>query len=142
MTETEARTMLHLYLFEGDESLLPAGNLSYGQRTRLLFAILALQGANFLVLDEPMNHLDIPSRERFEEALAAFPGTALMVTHDRAFIDRYATGIWAVEDGTIRRYLDRGELGRRPSDSDIYRLPPDPGLPSGEHFQGSPPSRE
>ena len=115
MTETEARTMLHLYLFEGDESLLPAGNLSYGQRTRLLFAKLVLQGTNFLVLDEPMNHLDIPSRERFEEALEAFPGTTLMVSHDRAFIDRYATGIWAVEDGTIRRYLDRRESGRRRS---------------------------
>ena len=107
MTETEARTMLHLYLFEGDESLLPAANLSYGQRSRLLFARLVLQGANFLILDEPMNHLDIPSRERFEEALAAFPGTTLMVTHDRAFIDRYATGVWKVEDGAIRRYPDR-----------------------------------
>ena len=113
ITETEARTMLHLYLFQGDEALLPAGNLSYGQRSRLLFARLVLQGANFLVLDEPMNHLDIPSRERFEEALAAFPGTALMVSHDRAFIDTYATGVWAVEDGTIRRYPDRGRLGRR-----------------------------
>ena len=115
MAETEARTMLHLYLFEGDESLLPASNLSYGQRTRLLFAKLALQGANFLVLDEPMNHLDIPSRERFEDALAAFPGTTLMVSHDRAFIDRHATGIWSVEDGTIRLYPDRDELGRRRS---------------------------
>ena len=115
MTETEARTMLHLYLFERDESLLPAGNLSYGQRTRLLFAKLVLQGANLLVLDEPMNHLDIPSREQFEDALAAFPGTALIVSHDRAFIDRYATGIWSVEDGTIRRYLDRRESGHRRS---------------------------
>ncbi len=115
MTETEARTMLHLYLFEGDEALLPAGNLSYGQRTRLLFDKLVLQGANFLVLDEPMNHLDIPSRERFEEALAAFPGSVLIVTHDRAFIDPYATGIWSVEDGTIRRYLDRREVGHRRS---------------------------
>ena len=113
MSETEARTMLHLYLFQGDEALLPAGNLSYGQRSRLLFAKLVLQGANFLVLDEPTNHLDIPSRERFEEALAAFPGTVLMVTHDRAFIDSYATGTWAVEDGTVRRYPDRVKLGRR-----------------------------
>ena len=113
MTETEARTMLHLYLFQGDEALLPAGNLSYGQRSRLLFARLVLQGANFLVLDEPMNHLDIPSREQFEEALAAFPGTVLMVSHDRTFIDRYATGIWAVEEETVRRYPDRGKLGSR-----------------------------
>ena len=113
MTETEARTMLHLYLFQGDEALLPAGNLSYGQRSRLLFARLVLQGANFLVLDEPMNHLDIPSREQFEEALAAFPGTALLVSHDRTFIDRYATGIWAIEEETVRRYPDRGKLGSR-----------------------------
>ena len=110
MTETEARTMLHLYLFEGDEPLLPAGSLSYGQRSRLLLAKLVLEGANFLVLDEPVNHLDIPSRERFEEALEAFPGTVLMALHDRALIDRFATGIWAMEDGTIDRYANRREL--------------------------------
>ena len=62
MTVTEARTMLHMYLFEGDEPLQPAGSLSYGQRSRLLLAKLVLEGANFLVLDEPVNHLDIPSR--------------------------------------------------------------------------------
>ena len=112
MTETEARTLLHLYLFEGDEPLLPAGRLSYGHRSRLLLAKLVLEGANLLVLDEPVNHLDIPSRERFEEALDAFPGTALVAVHDRAFIDRYATSIWAVEDGAIRRYADRSEIGR------------------------------
>ena len=112
MTETEARTLLHLYLFEGDEPLLPAGRLSYGQRSRLLLAKLVLEGANLLVLDEPVNHLDIPSRERFEEALDAFPGTVLVAVHDRAFIDRYATSIWAVEDGAIRRYADRSEIGR------------------------------
>ena len=107
VSETEARTLLHLYLFEGDEPLLPASSLSYGQRSRLLLARLVLEGANFLVLDEPMNHLDIPSRERFEEALDAFPGTVLMAVHDRTFIDRYATAIWNFKDGTIRRYTDR-----------------------------------
>ena len=110
MTETEARTFLHQYLFEGDDPLLPAASLSYGQRARLLLAKLVLGGANFLVLDEPVNHLDIPSRERFEEAIEAFPGTVLMALHDRALIDRFATGIWAMEDGTIRRYADRREL--------------------------------
>ena len=110
LTETEARTLLHLYLFEGDEPLLPAGSLSYGQRSRLLLAILVLEGANFLVLDEPMNHLDIPSRERFEEALEAFPGTVLMAVHDRAFIDRHATAIWAIESRSVHRYSDRSEL--------------------------------
>ena len=112
VTETEARTMLHLYLFEGDEPLLPAGSLSYGQRSRLMLARLVLEGANFLVLDEPVNHLDIPSRERFEEALAAFPGTVLMAVHDRALVDRLATGIWAMQDDAVRRYEDRRELER------------------------------
>ena len=110
VTETEARTMLNLYLFEGDEPLLPAQSLSYGQRSRLMLARLVLEGANFLVLDEPVNHLDIPSRERFEEALEAFPGTVLMAVHDRALIDRLATGIWAMEDDAMHRYADRLEL--------------------------------
>ncbi len=112
VSETEARTLLHLYLFEGDEPLLPASSLSYGQRSRLLLATLVLEGANFLVLDEPMNHLDIPSRERFEEALDAFPGTVLMAVHDRTFIDRYATAVWNIEDRTIRRYTDRHSATR------------------------------
>ena len=116
ISETDARTLLHLYLFEGDEPLMPAGSLSYGQRARLLLAKLVLEGANFLVLDEPMNHLDIPSRERFEEALDAFPGTVLIAVHDRTFIDGYATAIWSVEDGTVRRYRDRTELARRAAD--------------------------
>ena len=115
MTETEARTLLHLYLFEGDEPLQPAGDLSYGQRARLMLAAMVLKGANFLLLDEPMNHLDIPSRERFEEALEAFPGTVLMAVHDRAFIDRRSTAIWAVQSGTIRRYEDRAEFTRMES---------------------------
>ena len=102
--------MLHLYLFEGDDPLLPVGSLSYGQRASLLLAKLVLEGANLLVLDEPVNHLDIPSRERFEEALEAFPGTVLMAVHDRALIDRYATGIWCMEGGTVGRCVDRREL--------------------------------
>ena len=115
MTETEARTLLHLYLFEGDEPLQPSGNLSYGQRSRLMLAEMVLKGANFLILDEPMNHLDIPSRERFEEALETFPGTILMAVHDRAFIDRRATAVWAAQSGTIRRYEDRAEFTRMES---------------------------
>ena len=111
VTETEARTMLHLYLFEGDEALLPAGRLSYGQRTRLLLAKLVLEGANLLVLDEPVNHLDIPSRERFEQALEAFPGSVLMAVHDRDLIERFATTIWSIEGGGIRRYEKLSEVG-------------------------------
>jgi ATP-binding cassette, subfamily F, member 3 len=59
------------------------------------------------LLDEPVNHLDIPSRDRFEQALAAFEGTVLAVVHDRYFIGRIATEVWGVEDGSVRRVDDR-----------------------------------
>lgn len=101
MTETEARSFLHYFLFEGDDSLRPIASLSYGERSRLALATLVAEGCTFLVLDEPINHLDIPSRSRFEEALANFPGTILAVVHDRYFIDRFATTLWRVVDGRI-----------------------------------------
>jgi len=65
-----------------------------------------------LLLDEPINHLDIPSRERFEQGLAAFEGTVLTVVHDRYFIGRFATGLWALEKSTIRRYIDLEDMRR------------------------------
>ncbi|MEZ4540108.1 MAG: ABC-F family ATP-binding cassette domain-containing protein [Chloroflexota bacterium] len=101
MSETEARSFLHYFLFEGDDSLRPISTLSYGERSRLLLAALVAEGCTFLLLDEPINHLDIPSRTRFEEALATFSGTVLAVVHDRYFIDRFATEIWQVTDGGI-----------------------------------------
>jgi ATP-binding cassette subfamily F protein 3 len=110
MTETETRSFLHYFLFAGDEVFRKVGALSYGERARLLLAKLVAEGANCLLLDEPVNHLDIPSRERFEGALAAFPGAILAAIHDRAFIDRFATAVWALEGGTVRRYLDREEM--------------------------------
>jgi ATP-binding cassette subfamily F protein 3 len=109
LDETDARRFLHLFLFAGDEVFLPVGNLSSGERARLALATLVLQGCNLLILDEPTNHLDIPSRERFEEALDGFEGTVLAVSHDRAFIASQADGLWAVEDGNIRTYLDLEE---------------------------------
>jgi ATP-binding cassette subfamily F protein 3 len=87
-SETEARAFLHQYLFSGDDVFIPTGRLSYGERARLLLACLVAQGCNLLLLDEPINHLDIPSRVRFEQALATFEGTALVVSHDRYFIRR------------------------------------------------------
>ncbi len=103
--ETEARNFLHYFLFEGDDVFVPVGRLSYGERARLILAKLVVSGVNCLLLDEPVNHLDIPSRERFEAALEAFPGTVLAAAHDRAFIDRFATALWVVTDGTIRLRL-------------------------------------
>jgi len=99
--ETEARSFLHYFLFEGDDPLRPASSLSYGERARLSLAMLVASGCNFLMLDEPINHLDIPSRARFEQALTQFEGTVLAVVHDRYFIERFATRIWVVVDSTI-----------------------------------------
>jgi ATP-binding cassette subfamily F protein 3 len=101
--ETLARNFLAYYLFTGDEPLKPISMLSFGQRTRLLLASLVADGCNCLLLDEPINHLDIPSRTQFEQALAQFDGTVLAVVHDRYFIQRFAEEVWWVESGTIRQ---------------------------------------
>jgi ATP-binding cassette subfamily F protein 3 len=102
-SETDARTYLHKYLFSGDEVFTPVSRLSYGERARLSLACLTARGCNLLLLDEPLNHLDIPSRARFEQSLADFGGTILVVTHDRYFIAAFASEIWTIADGTIRR---------------------------------------
>jgi ATP-binding cassette subfamily F protein 3 len=75
--------------------------LSGGERRRLALACLVAGGANFLVLDEPTNHLDLESREALEQALEAFPGTVLLVSHDRALLDAVSHRLLAVEDGKL-----------------------------------------
>ncbi len=102
LNETEARSFLHTFLFAGDEVFTPVGKLSFGERSRLALALLASRGCNFLLLDEPINHLDIPSRESFERAMARFQGTVLAVVHDRYFIERFATTLWMVEGGGVQ----------------------------------------
>jgi ATPase subunit of ABC transporter with duplicated ATPase domains len=106
MDETATRSFLHFFLFGGDSVFTPVRLLSFGERARLALARLVAQGCNFLLLDEPINHLDIPSRSRFEQALAAFEGTVLAIVHDRYFIEEFASGIWRVADGTVRRTED------------------------------------
>ena len=101
LNETNARTLLHKYLFSGDEALLPVAQCSFGMRSRLMLACLVAQGVNFLLLDEPLNHLDIPSRSQFEKALADFEGTILAVSHDRFFIQRFATQVWKIDRGHL-----------------------------------------
>jgi ATP-binding cassette subfamily F protein 3 len=101
MNMTETRSFLHFFLFEGDDSLRAVDELSFGERSRLELAILVASGSNVLLLDEPINHLDIPSREMFEQALANYPGTILAIVHDRYFIQRFATNIWLVDDGQV-----------------------------------------
>ncbi|MBZ0296282.1 MAG: ATP-binding cassette domain-containing protein [Anaerolineae bacterium] len=101
MTETEARTFLHFFLFKGDDVFTPVHQLSYGERACLILAVLVARGANLLVLDEPINHLDVPARERFEEAMGVFQGSVLAVVHDRYFVDKFATKVWHVADGEL-----------------------------------------
>jgi len=101
--ETEARNFLHYFLFSGDDPLRPCRDLSYGERARLQLALLVAEGCNFLLLDEPINHLDIPSRARFEQSLNQFKGTVLAVVHDRYFIEQFASELWLAESGRIEQ---------------------------------------
>ena len=83
---------------------LPFSSLSNGERTKVLLAAMFLKENAFLLIDEPTNHLDIDSREWIEEAVEAYDGTLLFVSHDRYFINRFATRIWELTDGTITDY--------------------------------------
>ncbi len=105
MGEESARTFLGRFLFSDDDVFKPIGALSGGERSRLALGLLLLQRANVLVLDEPTNHLDVSARESLEEMLSGFPGTLLFVSHDRYFIDKLATRLWIVEDGTVVQFL-------------------------------------
>jgi ATP-binding cassette subfamily F protein 3 len=101
----EAQSLLGKFLFSGwDEHEKPVVALSGGERRRLALAIVVASGANFLVLDEPTNHLDLESRESLEAALEAFPGTVLLVSHDRALLDAVADRLLAVEHRAIGSY--------------------------------------
>jgi ATP-binding cassette, subfamily F, member 3 len=105
LTRPRAQSLLGRFLFSGWEAHeKPVTALSGGERRRLALAVLVASGANFLVLDEPTNHLDLESREALEAALEAFPGTVLIVSHDRALLDAIAHRTAAVEDGTVRVY--------------------------------------
>jgi ATP-binding cassette, subfamily F, member 3 len=101
----QAMALLGRFLFSGwEEQEKPVAKLSGGERRRLALALVVASGANFLVLDEPTNHLDLESREALEAALEAFPGTLLLVSHDRALLDAVAQRTLAVENGTIGSY--------------------------------------
>lgn len=100
----QARNFLGQFLFSGDDVFRPIGTLSGGQRSRVALARLTLQGANFLLLDEPTNHLDLDTQEILEEVLKQFPGTVLLVTHDRWLVQSVATHIWRVDGDALRVY--------------------------------------
>src|SRR5205823_11328005 len=104
-TAGELRSFLGKFLFTGDDVYKHVGDLSGGEKGRLSLAKLIYSRVNVLVLDEPTNHLDIPSREALEEALDAYEGTILTISHDRFFLDRVATQILALDGaGNVEHY--------------------------------------
>jgi ATPase subunit of ABC transporter with duplicated ATPase domains len=99
--ETAARNFLHFFLFAGDAAHRRVGDCSPGERARLQLALAVARGANVLLLDEPLNHLDIEGREHFEQALDAFPGTVVAVSHDRRFVESFARRVLRVAGGRV-----------------------------------------
>jgi ATP-binding cassette subfamily F protein 3 len=141
LSRPDAQGLLGKFLFSGwDEHEKPVTVLSGGERRRLALAVTVASGANFLVLDEPTNHLDLESREALEAALEAFPGTLLLVSHDRALLDAVAERTLAIEDGTLRSY-DGGwaEMLRRREERTARAAPPAaPAAPKPERKQKPP----
>ena len=105
LTNTEIRNTLAAFLFTGEDAFKQIGTLSGGERGRVSLAKLMLSEANFLILDEPTNHLDIMSKEILEDALNAYTGTVLYVSHDRYFINKTATRILDLNRKVLTNYL-------------------------------------
>ncbi len=129
-TAGELRSFLAKFLFTGDDVYKHVKDLSGGEKGRLALAKLIYSRVNVLVLDEPTNHLDIPSREALEEALSAYEGTIVTISHDRYFLDRVATQILALDgvggaehyDGDYTEYHD-WKLGIRDSAAPLVAEP-------------------
>src|ERR671919_1368401 len=133
LNRPQAQSLLGRFLFSGWETHeREVAALSGGERRRLVLALLVASGANLLVLDEPTNHLDLESREALEAALEAFPGTVLIVSHDRALLDAVPDRIVALEDRSLRSY-DGGwaDLERERSAQALSAAPKAP--PAKEH---------
>ena len=153
LTPNQARSLLGQFLFSGEEAEKPLEGLSGGERKRLALAILVQSGANVLILDEPTNHLDLESREALEDALSAFPGALLLVTHDRALLDAVGSRTIAVEDYALRSYVGgwpeyRRVREERKARGDAAgaappprRPPPKPAAARGEAAVEEPPAR-
>jgi len=141
MLEKDIRRYLGRYLFSGDDQYKKVSVLSGGERGRLALAKLSLLDANFLLLDEPSNHLDIPGQEVLQQVLADFDGTILLVSHDRYLIDALATQIWEIDteqkklnifDGSYSQYRgiqiespaeDEGKLPSEESPAAVEEFP-------------------
>ncbi|MBQ7870768.1 MAG: ATP-binding cassette domain-containing protein [Oscillospiraceae bacterium] len=104
-TPQSARDRLGAFLFSGEDVFKTVGTLSGGEQSRLRLCMLMDEKINLLVLDEPTNHLDVASREWIEDALEEYEGTLIFVSHDRYFVDKFATRVWHLENGGIRDFL-------------------------------------
>ncbi len=117
LTISEARGLLGRFLFSGDEADKRMDALSGGERSRVALALLSLVEGNLLLLDEPTNHLDLASQEILERSLQDYPGTVLLVSHDRALLEAVTTQLWLIEDETLRvGSYGYAELRRRRSE--------------------------
>ena len=103
-TQTQVRSLLGSFCFSNDTVFKEVGKLSGGEKARLALALMLLTPCNLLVLDEPTNHLDIPAKQMLEDALMAYEGAALLVSHDRYFISRVANRIVELRDGELVMY--------------------------------------
>jgi ATP-binding cassette, subfamily F, member 3 len=104
LSVSEARGLLGRYLFSGDDVEKRMIDLSGGERSRVALALLSLAKGNLLVLDEPTNHLDLASQEILEDALRSYPGTLLLVSHDRALLEAITSQVWLIENRQLRVY--------------------------------------
>lgn len=104
MSEADKRALLGSFLFSGDDIHKPVKVLSGGEKSRLSLVKILMNPSNFLILDEPTNHLDMTTRELFQQALLAYDGTLLIVSHDRYFLNQLAQRVWELRDGALYDY--------------------------------------
>ncbi len=127
-----ARNRLAQFKFQGEDVFKPVSALSGGERSRLRLCMLMDESINLLILDEPTNHLDLASREWMEEAVEDYGGALLFVSHDRYFIDRFATRIWMLEEGQITDFRGTFEEYRAAQARKTQTPPPKPAEPKKE----------
>ena len=142
--EQQLRSLLGCFLFSGDDVFKPLGVLSGGERNRFALAKILVSPSNFLLLDEPTNHLDMRAKDVLLEAIAAFSGTVVFVSHDRYFIDRLATRVLEIENGQVISYEGNYEDYLRKKESEAAATagiaPPAPApLPALSSAKNAPP---
>ncbi|HPN09076.1 MAG TPA: ABC-F family ATP-binding cassette domain-containing protein [Syntrophales bacterium] len=122
--DQERRNLLGAFLFSGDDIHKPVAVLSGGEKSRLALLKILLRKTNLLILDEPTNHLDLKTKDIFQSALLAYPGTVVLVSHDRYFLDRLVNRVFELRDGACREYLGNYSdfIEKRQSSRDVSAM--------------------